>query len=390
MSNPYQNPLAVDDYALVETEGKVGIYVLENDFASYRDTLKIKFAATDKISVNGGTIKLNNNGTLHNFSDDKLVYRPAADFIGVDTFHYAISDRQGGMDTATVKVKVQPANQAPVAVDDYAMVEANSKVGIHVLNNDFDPDGDNLKIKFAATDKISANGGTIKLNNNGTPHDFSDDKLVYRPAADFIGVDTFHYAISDGKGGMDTATVEVKVKPPVVDLAIDKEFIPTFQDEFKIATYGENISFTLTASNNSSVAANDVVITDEISQLENVTISDLPLGSSFTTDPETNILKITIPELAGGEQATFTVSGDVVVPEELVIFNFLGQLDNDNSELQEYASTVVNGTQFLDLNLTKEAGSSIVKFNFNSLTNNADIDADNIVDPDLSNNKSSL
>ena len=386
MSYIYRDPIAVDDYAIVEADGKVGIHVLANDFG---DELKIKFAATDKISVNGGTIKLNNNGTPHNFSDDKLVYRPAADFTGFDSFTYAISDGKGGMDMTTVKVKVQPANRDPVAVDDYAMVEAGGQVGIKVLLNDFDLDGDALRIKFAATDKISANGGTIKLNNNGTPHDFSDDKLVYRPAADFTGVDSFTYAISDNKGGMDMATVKVKVKAPIVDLAIDKEFIPTVQDEFKIATYGENISFTLTATNNSSVTAKNVVITDEISQLENITISDLPLGGSYTIDPETNILKITIPKLAGGEEATFTVSGDVVVPEELVIFNFFGQLANDNPELQEYASTVVNGTQYLDLNLTKEVGSSIVRFNFNSLTNSADIDAANIHDPDLSNNTSS-
>ncbi len=175
----------------------------------------------------------------------------------------------------------------------------------------------------------------------------------------------------------------------IVDLAIDKEFIPTFKDELKIATPGESISFTLTAKNNSSVAAENVVITDEISQLENIIISGLPEDGSYTLDPHTNTLKILIPELAGDEEVTITVSGDVVEPEELVKFNFFGQLGNDNPELQEYASTVIFGTQFLDLNLTKEAGSSIVKFNFNSLTNSANIDAANSFDPDLSNNTSS-
>ncbi len=205
-------PVAVDDYAMVKAGGQVGIKVLDNDFDPDGDALKITFAATDKISANGGTIKLNNNGTPDDFSDDKLVYRPAAGFTGVDTFTYAISDGNGGMDMATVKVKVKPVNQDPLAVDDHAMVKAGGQVGIQVLDNDFDPDGDALKIKFAATDKISANGGTIKLNNNGTPDDFSDDKLVYRPAAGFTGVDTFTYAISDGKGGMDMATVKIIVK----------------------------------------------------------------------------------------------------------------------------------------------------------------------------------
>lgn len=173
------------------------------------------------------------------------------------------------------------------------------------------------------------------------------------------------------------------------DLEISKEFIPTFKDVLKIATYGESISFELTAKNNGPFDAEDVVITDSFSQLENLTISGLPKGGSYTLDNDTNTLDISIPELAGGKEVTITVTGDVVVPEELVIFNFFGQLDNNNPELQEYASTVLRGTQWLDLNLTKEVGKSTVHFNFNSITNSATIDAGNIFDPDISNNTDS-
>ena len=128
-----------------------------------------------------------------------------------------VVDSQGSYTEQSLWVEVTDKpdtviNQDPVAIDNRAIVEAEGQVGIRVLNNDFDPDGDDLRIKFAATDKISANGGTIKLNNNGTPNNFADDRLVYRPAADFTGVDTFQYAISDGNGGMDMATVKITVK----------------------------------------------------------------------------------------------------------------------------------------------------------------------------------
>ena len=71
-------------------------------------------------------------------------------------------------------------NNAPNAVDDIGMVKAGKQVGIRVLNNDSDPDGDDVRIKFSQTDRVSKNGGTIKWNRNGTPDDFSDDKLVYK------------------------------------------------------------------------------------------------------------------------------------------------------------------------------------------------------------------
>ena len=40
----------------------------------------------------------------------------------------------------------------------------------------------------------------------------SDDKLIYTPALDFSGVDTFTYTIADGNGGFGTATVTVTVQ----------------------------------------------------------------------------------------------------------------------------------------------------------------------------------
>lgn len=182
------------------------------------------------------------------------------------------------------------------------------------------------------------------------------------------------------------------------DLELIKEFIPTFpvtslplaqEDQFKIATYGENISFTLKVKNNGAFTANNVVITDEICQLENIIVSGIPAGGNYTLDTTTNILTITIPTIANNEEIEITVSGDVITPDELVKFNFFGQLDNDNSELQEYASTVINGTQYLDLNLTKKAGSPIVTFGFNYINNTATVEAANILDSNPNNNISS-
>ncbi|WP_250862538.1 Ig-like domain-containing protein, partial [Caballeronia sp. INML3] len=52
---------------------------------------------------------------------------------------------------------------------------------------------------------VTLTNGVLKLNANGT--------LEFTPKADFNGEVSFEYTVSDGKGGTDTATVRMNVKP---------------------------------------------------------------------------------------------------------------------------------------------------------------------------------
>jgi hypothetical protein len=106
-------------------------------------------------------------------------------------------------------------DRSPVAAADEATTDEAAPVAVHVLANDFDPDGDPLAI----TDVATPGHGTVAVNDNGTPADPTDDFVVYTPAADFTGTDQFVYTISDGKGGTATATVTVTVlnEAPQVD-----------------------------------------------------------------------------------------------------------------------------------------------------------------------------
>ena len=67
-----------------------------------------------------------------------------------------------------------------------------------ILSNDTDEDGDKLTPEILI-DPIR--GSVISRNNNFT----------YKPNEDFNGVDSLVYAISDGYGGMSSATVEINV-----------------------------------------------------------------------------------------------------------------------------------------------------------------------------------
>lgn len=106
-----------------------------------------------------------------------------------------------------------------IANDDADTTPVNTPVTIDVLANDSAPDGDIMSLdSFDATSQFN---GTVARDDNGTPQDTSDDKLVYTPPENASGIDTFTHTISDGNGGTDTATVTVTVaavdEPPAAE-----------------------------------------------------------------------------------------------------------------------------------------------------------------------------
>lgn len=101
---------------------------------------------------------------------------------------------------ASVKVDIKKGgNSNPVAKNDKATTYMAMAVGIRVLANDTDRDGDALSISSFT----KAAHGKLVDRGRGT--------LKYTPAKGFRGKDNFTYTISDGKGGRDTAKVNVNV-----------------------------------------------------------------------------------------------------------------------------------------------------------------------------------
>ncbi len=127
----------------------------------------------------------------------RVVFTPAAGFTGTATFTYGIADARGGIATGTVTVEV--ANQGPVAVDDTATTDTDTPVAIDVLENDSDPEGDDLAVVATTTPAH----GTVVVAAGGA--------LTYTPDPGYAGPDSFTYTVSDGNGGTATATVDVTV-----------------------------------------------------------------------------------------------------------------------------------------------------------------------------------
>lgn len=111
--------------------------------------------------------------------------------------------KAGNVGFATVysqPLPYSPINMDPSANDDAAQLDQDTSTTINVLANDTDPDGDTLTVSGIT----QAGNGSVVLNQNGT--------VTYTPDANFVGADSFTYSVSDGKGGVDTATVTLDVQ----------------------------------------------------------------------------------------------------------------------------------------------------------------------------------
>ncbi len=263
VANVNDDPTAGNDTATVqEDSGNNVIDVLANDNGNVDDTPPAGFGASDEVltvadvevptAAANGTVT--NNGT-------SVSYQPDDDFFGTDSFSYSISDGNGGTATATVTVNVANVNDDPVANDDTdSMDEDDGPINIDVLDNDDGDVDDTPPAGFGASDEtldiIDTGGtptGTVTIVQ-GAP-----DTLQYDPPQDFVGIDTFTYAISDGNSGTDTATVTVTVTnvndPPVLSTTPasatnfflrkpdDPDSSPLATVEIDLATFVSDVDF---------------------------------------------------------------------------------------------------------------------------------------------------
>ncbi|MEL6199740.1 MAG: cadherin-like domain-containing protein, partial [Pseudomonadota bacterium] len=81
--------------------------------------------------------------------DGTVTYTPDAGFNGTDSFTYIVSDGNGGTDEGEAVISVGAVNDSPIAEDDTAETDEDTPVTIDVLNNDEDPDGDDLMVVSA-------------------------------------------------------------------------------------------------------------------------------------------------------------------------------------------------------------------------------------------------
>jgi VCBS repeat-containing protein len=182
-----------DNYHVAKNASAHSLDVMLNDLplpsAGWAWTITSATAASQggSVVVDGGTA---------------ITYSPAAGFYGVESFDYTIEDIFGDASSATVTVAVGVQLTEP---DSSVVLENSSLNDFPVLQND------DLLERFAADYTISAVGtpdqaGAVVIDGSGP-----NNQLLYTPAEDFVGEETFTYTVVDKTGGTAVETVTVEV-----------------------------------------------------------------------------------------------------------------------------------------------------------------------------------
>jgi VCBS repeat-containing protein len=136
-------------------------------------------------------------------ADGAIVYTPAANYNGTDSFTYKANDGQADSNVATVSVTVNPVNDAPVAANDSFSTDEDTALTVAapgVLGNDSDVDS----AAITAIMISPPSHGGLTLNADGS--------FTYTPAANFNGTDSFTYKANDGQADSSPATATITVR----------------------------------------------------------------------------------------------------------------------------------------------------------------------------------
>ena len=269
--NPAANipPVANNDAATILAGTPKIINVLSNDTDANGDPLRVQSVTQPA----HGTVTINPDGTV--------TYVPVAGYSGPDSFTYTITDGHGGTSTATVNCTVNPAaNTPPDAVNDSSDVVQGTPKVLNVLSNDTDANGDPLRVQ-SVTQPLH---GTATINPDGT--------VTYIPTAGYTGPDSFTYTINDGKGGTDTATVTLTVKPPV-----NTNTAPDAVNDAVDAVIGTPKVI--------NVLSNDTDANGDPLRVQSIT---QPLNGTATINPDGTVTYVPNPGYVGNDIFTYTIN----------------------------------------------------------------------------------
>ncbi len=293
-----------------------------------------------------------------------MVYRAMPNQSG--TFTITIDadwqDVGGGVtDTDTIQttfdIIVKPVNDPPVAVDDFYTVLGNTTLTTTAANgvliNDSDPESDPLTVN--TTPVSGPSNGTLTLNANGT--------FTYTPTAGFSGTDSFVYEVSDGNGGVTTATAFIDVSVPVTGPlnAVNDAVMTNEETLINIVVMANDALPTTGAFNIQSTTPPS---NGTITVLPNGTIDYTPNVDFFGVDTFTYTLAD-----ASGRTSTATVTVTVKnvqdppvanadsgsTPEDTTLPNInilANDSDPDNDTLTVTSATPANGTVVINANGT--------------------------------------
>jgi VCBS repeat-containing protein len=318
-------PTAVDDAINVpEDSQNFQLDVLTNDQIT-PDANETKKVTAVTQPASGGTAAVGPGG-------NSVTFTPTANFLGTATFTYTLSDGNGGTDTATVTVTVTEQNDNPTAVNDTATVaEEGSATTINVLANDnTGPDtGETLTVTAVGTPN---SGGTVTIAEGATG-------VVYTPAANFQGNETFTYTISDGRGGTATGIVNVTVT--------NSNDPPTAVSDTLNAFKNTAAELNVLANDSSAPDPAETLLIEAVTQPAHGTVAITSGGTRVTytpttdyTGPDSFTYTIRDPSGAISQSATVNLTVQAFIPSSLAGFVYF---DVDNDGIKDGRESPITG-----------------------------------------------
>ncbi len=200
-------------------------------------------------------------------SDGRISYDPDDTFIGVDEIQYRICDTGGLCASATVFITVSPLTGPPIAQNDRVSTDEDTpSLAFFPLNNDRDPDGENMTASI------------IEQPQNGIIEAAGVNRFIYIPNENHFGNDQASYQVCDIQGDCDTASIFFTIKPV----------------------------------NDAPIAVDDIFNADDRTDIF------LPLDNDIDPDQEKSLLRFTVLENENGRLGNL---GNVKVSGQIIAYN---------------------------------------------------------------------
>ncbi len=174
------------------------------DYYTIKKNTTLNFAPTKNDILNGTLLSLSitksaKHGLLgYGSTPDLLIYIPNRDYCGNDTLQYLVCNNSNLCDTASIFINIScDTTLKPVAANDAYVTFKNKSFGFKPTANDI------------------LNGTLSSLSTVAAPKHgsiaFFGDSILYAPALNYCGLDTFQYKVCNDKNLCDSAFVFITV-----------------------------------------------------------------------------------------------------------------------------------------------------------------------------------
>ncbi|MEL7450148.1 MAG: Ig-like domain-containing protein [Pseudomonadota bacterium] len=260
-------PTAFDDAAITAADTPVFVAALANDRGITDQPLRLEIVVPPK------------NGAANPTSRLGLLYEPASEFIGEDSFVYRVVDADGDFDTGLVSIEImQPTGDQPVANNDFAVLSESTSTTVSVLTNDTGLSDTPVVVSVSTP---PGSGMAVVTGSN---------RIRYVPAPGFVGIDMVRYRVTDNDGSSDEATLSL-----LVIEADDAQ--PVAEDDARIVT-ADSPAVVPVLDNDTGLDDTPIVLS----------IAQLPANGEAEILGETLVAYLPDPGFTGNDSLTYRIT----------------------------------------------------------------------------------